>query len=155
MSVSREDQQPQRYLDGELSESEAATFAAQMLSDNELRQRVDAMRQAQAGFASVRDGDYVVRAPANFTASVMGEVRRLPGREQLRQLDVAESTVSLCRRLLLAAALLFGLGFAYQSGLLRSGGAATVEAAPGDIQDEIQRLDTLIMESMEGPRRGK
>src|SRR5690606_11800267 len=92
MSFSKTDQQLQRYLDGQLSESEAAAFAARMLSDGGLRQQVETMERVRAGFASeagtAKAG--VMRAPAGFTASVMAEVRRLPSREQLQQNDIAE-----------------------------------------------------------------
>jgi anti-sigma factor RsiW len=156
MSFSKSDQQLQRYLDGELSKTEAAAFAARMLADGDLRQRVEALEQVQAGFASAADLGSGVRAPAGFTASVMAEVRRLPSREQLLQNDVAEATVRLCRRLLLAAAVLLGLGLGWQSGLLDPNGSDKVEAAsPAEVEAEMQRLDSMIMKSIEAPRRGK
>ena len=107
MSFSNDDQQLQRYLDGELSESDAAAFAARMLTDNDLRQRVDAMKQVQLGFASVSEASAAdpVAAPAGFTAGVLAEVRRLPSREQMQQTDLSEGAIRLCRRLLLAAAI--------------------------------------------------
>jgi len=158
MSFSKTDQQLQRYLDGQLSESEAAAFAARMLSDGGLRQQVETMERVRAGFASeagtAKAG--VMRAPAGFTASVMAEVRRLPSREQLQQNDIAEATVRLCRRLLLAAALLLGLGLGWHSGLLSPNGSDRIEAAtPEQVDAEMQRLDDLIMKSMETPRRGR
>jgi anti-sigma factor RsiW len=155
MSFSKSDQELQRYVDGQLSESEAATFAARMLSDNTLRQRVEALGHAQAGFAAAADAG-LTRAPAGFTANVISEVRRLPSREQLQQNDVAEMTMRLCRRLLIAAAMLLGLGLGWQSGLFNSNGSGQIEAAtPVEVESEMQRLDDLIMKSMEAPRRGK
>ena len=155
MSFSKSDQELQRYVDGQLSESEAATFAVRMLSDNKLRQRIEALEQARAGFAAAADVT-PARAPAGFTANVMSEVRRLPGREQLLQNDMAETSVRLCRRLLIAAAMLLGLGLGWQSGLLSSNGSGQIEAAtPVEVESEMQRLDDLIMKSMEAPRRGK
>lgn len=160
MSLSREDQQIQRYVDGQLSESDAAAFAARMLSDGGLRQRVEALEQVQAGFASVLDANDAKLAPAGFTAAVMSEVRRLPGRDQLQHMDVAEGTLRWCKRLLLAAALLCGLGLAWHSGLLSSTGSSKVEAAPGDVEREMDRLDKLAMDALksgssEAPRRGR
>jgi len=155
MSFFKTDQQLQRYLDGQLSESESAAFAARMLSDSVLRQQIESMEQARAGFASAADADFT-GAPAGFTAKVMAEVRRLPSREQLQQSDMAEATVRLCRRLLLAAALLLGLGLGWQSGLLSPNGSDRIEAAtPAEVDAEMQRLDDLIMKSLETPRRGK
>tara|TARA_R110002072_G_scaffold109160_2_gene236391 strand:+ start:28930 stop:29412 length:483 start_codon:yes stop_codon:yes gene_type:complete len=160
MSFSKSDQELQRYVDGQLSESEAATFVARMLSDTDLRQRVEAMEQAQAGFAAAADvgpsGGRIAVAPAGFTASVMAEVRRLPSREQLQQNDMVETTVRLCRRLLIAAALLLGLGLGWQSGLLSPNGSDEIEAGTqAEVEAEMQRLDDMIMKSMEAPRRGK
>ncbi len=155
MSFSKSDQELQRYVDGELSEGEAATFAARMLSDNRLRQRVEALEHAQAGLVAASEAG-LARAPAGFTANVMSEVRRMPSREQLQQNDLAEMTVRLCRRLLLAAAILLGLGLSWQSGLFYSNGSGQIEAAtPVEVESEMQRLDDLIMKSMEAPRRGK
>ena len=116
MSFSNDAQQLQRYVAGELSEAEAAAFAARMLADNELRQRVEAMEQVRMGFASARDhATGPVAASAGFTASVMSEVRRLPSREQMKQMDLSEGAVRLCRRLLLAAAILVGFGLSGNS----------------------------------------
>ena len=155
MSFSKTDQELQRYVDGQLSESEAAAFAARMLSDNELRQRVETMELTQAGFAAAADVG-PASAPAGFTANVMSEVRRLPGREQLQQNDMAEATVRFCRRLLIAAALILGIGLGWQSGLLSPNGSDQIEAAsPAEVEAEMKRLDDLIMKTMEAPRRGK
>jgi len=166
MSFSNDDQELQRYVDGELSEADAAAFAARMLADNDLRQRVEAMEQIHLGFASARDhASGPDRAPAGFTASVMSEVRRLPGREQLQQMDVGEGLVRLCRGLLLAAGILIGLGLCWQSGLFRSTGSGSVEAAsPAEIEAEMKRLDDMAFKASsavspatgtEAPRRGK
>jgi len=160
MSFSNDDRQLQRYLDGQLSETEAAAFAARMLADNELRQRVETMEQAQMGFASARDhATGPVAAPAGFTAGVMSEVRRLPSREQMQQMDLSEGAVRLCRRLLLAAAIVLGIGLGWQSGLFSPNGSDKVEAAsPAEIEAEMHRLDTEAYESSSNrgaPRRGK
>jgi anti-sigma factor RsiW len=155
MSLSNDDRKLQRYLDGELSPSDSAAFAAQLLTDSSLRRRAEAMKQAQVGFENLRENGDFARAPAGFTARVMSEVRRLPSREQMQQQDMAEGAVRLCRRLLLAAAILFGVGLIWQTGLMSPNGATTVEAAPEDIQREMQRLDALIVESLEGSRSGK
>lgn len=167
MSFSNDDQQLQRYVDGELSETEAAAFAARMLADNELRQRVEAMEQVGMGFASARDhATGPVAASAGFTASVMSEVRRLPSREQMKQMDLSEVAVRLCRRLLLAAAILIGVGLGWQSGLFSPNGSDQIEAAsPAEIEAEMKRLDDMAfeasnprnaaMDSTGAPRRGK
>lgn len=151
MSPSRDDLMIQRYVDGELPEAEAAAFAARMLQEPSLRERVEELQQFVSGFA----GDDAVAAPAGFTANVLTEVRRLPERAELEQMDLAAGAVKLCTRVLLAAALILGLGLAWHAGLLDGNRADTVEAAPDAIEKEMDRLDQLILESMEEPRRGK
>jgi len=151
MSLSRDDLMIQRYVDGELPEADAAAFAARMLQEPSLRERVEELQQFASGFAG---GDSVA-APAGFTANVLAEVRRLPDREELEQMDVAAGAVKLCMRVLIAAALIFGIGLAWHSGLLDGNRADTVEAAPDAVEKEMDRLDQLILESMEEPRRGK
>ena len=151
MSPSRDDLMIQRYVDGELPEAEAAAFAARMLQEPSLRERVEELQQFASGFA----GDDAVAAPAGFTANVLTEVRRLPERAELEQMDLAAGAVKLCTRVLLAAALILGLGLAWHAGLLDGNRADTVEAAPDAIEQEMDRLDQLILESMEEPRRGK
>ncbi len=51
------------------------------------------------------------------------------------------------RRLLLAAALLAGLGCAWHAGLFERERAATLEAAPDEVQREMERLDARILEA--------
>lgn len=151
MTLSRDDLTIQRYVDGELSEADAAAFAARMLQEPALRERVEELRAFAVGF----EGDDVAAAPAGFTAKVLDGVRRLPERAELEQLEVTAGAVRLCARVLLAAALIFGLGAAWHLGLLDGGRADTVEAAPDAVEQEMDRLDQLILEAMEEPRRGK
>lgn len=160
MSFSNDDRLMQRYVDGELSETEAAAFAARILADNELRQRTEALEQVKLGFVSAREhatGPAV--APVGFASRVMAEVRGMPSREQMKQLDLSEGAVRLCRRLLLAAAVLFGLGLGWQSGIFSPNGSDKVEAAsPAEIEAEMQRLDDEAFREAKGtgaPRRGK
>ena len=168
------DRQLQRYLDSELPAAEAADFAARMLADADLRERVrvaeaeqKAVRGAFAASACTAAGRLAgeVTAPAGFTAGVMAEVARLPSRAQLQHMEVVDGATRMCRRLLLAAMLLFGLGLGWQVGLFDRGRADTLQAAPGDVQQEMDRLDALILQSdlfgsgtagtAEVPRRGK
>lgn len=167
MSFSETDKLVQRFLDGELSGSEGAAFAARMLSDSTLRERVEAAQQIQSCFAaeaSSRRRD--VQPAAGFTAAVISEVRRLPSRVELQQEDLAKSAVRLCSRLLLAAALLIGLGLGLQAGLFNPNGSGQIEAAsPTEVDAEMQRLDGLARDARERevtertlretPRRGR
>ena len=167
MSFSETDQLVQRFLDGELSESECAAFAARMLSDTSLRERVEGARQIQSCFAAEAvSGRREVQPAPGFTAALMSEVRRLPSRVELQQEDLAKSAVRLCSRLLLAAALLIGLGLGVQAGLFNPNGSGQIEAAsPTEVDAEMQRLDGLARDarereasgraSRETPRRGR
>lgn len=150
MSFSRREQQLQRYLDGELSPEDAAAFAASMLQDAELRERVELGERLREGFAAAVAAEPRSAAPAGFTAGVLSEVRRLPSREQLQQADLTAGAVQLCRRILLAAIVLLGVGVAVHAGLFDLGQQKTVEAAPDEIEAEMQRLDQQILERMNG-----
>jgi anti-sigma factor RsiW len=143
MSLSNRDElQLQRYLDGELPPDDAAAFTARLTAEPALRRRHDDARALRAGFAAARsDGR---RAPAGFTANVLAAARRLPTREEMQQLDVAAGGASLCRRILLAAAVLFALGLLWRSGLVTESSPDTLQATPADVQREIERLDELV-----------
>ncbi len=167
MSFSETDKLVQRFLDGELSGSEGAAFAARMLSDSTLRKRVEGAQQIQSCFAAEASSMRRDAQPsAGFTAAVISEVRRLPSRVELQQDDLAKSAVRLCSRLLLAAALLIGLGLGLQAGLFDPNGSGQIEAAsPTEVDAEMQRLDGLARDARERevtdrapretPRRGR
>jgi anti-sigma factor RsiW len=132
----------QRHLDGELDASAAAAFAARLAAE-------PALARAAAEAQSLRRGFQVARAttmrpPASFAASVSAMVRQLPTRLELQQADVAAAATTLCRRILLVAAVLFGAGALWHFGLVSDASPATVEAAPDDVQREIERLDALL-----------
>ena len=154
MTLSRDDRQLQRYLDGELAGEERAAFSARLLADADLRERFERAQGLRQPFAKLR-AEAPAGAPADFTASVLAEVRRLPDRALLEQQDVTSATMRLCRRMLLAAAVLCAIGIAWHAGLLDRGASATVEAAPDDVQREMERLDELILDALEAPRRGR
>jgi len=152
MSFSQEERTIQRYVDGELSEADAAAFAARLLRDPALRERVSALESLRAHISTPTAA---AAPPSGFCAGVLAAVRRLPERAQLEQAEVAASAVRLCARVLIAAGLVFGLGLAWHAGLLDRRGSATLEAAPAAVERELERLDQLILESMEAPRGGR
>ena len=151
MSLSRDERMVQRYVDGELSEPAAAAFATRLLREPGLREQVSALQSLTSHMLPPAPSS----APDGFTADVLTAVRRLPERVQLEQAEVAAGAVQLCVRVLIAAALVLGLGLAWHAGLLAPGVADTLEAGPPTVEQELQRLDELILESMEGPRGGK
>jgi anti-sigma factor RsiW len=138
-----------RFLDGELDATAAAALRTRLAAEPDLRRQLAAEQAMRGGFATVRAA--AVTPPAGFTAEVLAAVRRLPARDQIEQQDTAERVVRLCRRLLLAAAVLFGLGLVWHSGLLDAH-SDKLEAAPDEIRSEMQRLDAMIP-TLGGPGR--
>lgn len=132
----------QRHLDGELSPTDAAAFAVRLDAEPTLREGLALARALRGAFVAAREG--AVRPRAGFKAAVLGAVRKLPTRLQLEQADVADRTMSLCRRLLLAAMLLGGIGFAVGAGLFGGAEANTMQASPGEIQRELDRLEAVV-----------
>jgi len=62
----------------------------------------------------------------------------------------------LCRRLLVAAAVLFGLGLLWHAGVFGEGRGDSLQAAPGDVQREMDRLDVRIQDGgATAGRRGR
>lgn len=150
---SHDERQLQRYLDGALDPAAAAAFAARLQGDAALRQRHDeavAMRSLFTAAAATPR-----RPRADFTAGVLAAARQLPTRQQLQQADEVGAAMAFCRRLLFAAALLGALGLLWRSGLATIGhGADTLQAAPDDVRQEIDRLDALLRSgSLDAPRQ--
>lgn len=131
----------QRHLDGELDAVAAAAFRARLAAEPQLARAADEARSLHAGFLAAREA---TRRPSpSFTAGVLAAVRRLPDRQQLEQAEVAAGAIGTCRRILLAAAILAGLGLLWHFGFVHDG-PTTLQAAPGEIQREIDRLDALL-----------
>ena len=135
----------QRYLDGELSAGHAAFVERRLSADAELRARCAEQRSIVQLLGAARGVDR--RAPAGFTAAVVAAARRLPDRQQLERADLTANMVRLCRRLLMAAALVAGAGLLWRTGLLDAGHAGTVQAAPDEVRREIERMDALLIGS--------
>lgn len=141
----------QRHLDGELEPTAAAAFQARLAAEPDLAAAAAAARGLRSGFAAARAG--AARPSAGFTAGVLAATRRLPSRQQLEQADVAAGAVAFCRRLLLAAAVLAGLGLAWQAGLVGGAEPVTLQAAPGDVQRVIEELDARLQSGAVPPPR--
>jgi anti-sigma factor RsiW len=120
----------QRHVDGELAPAAAAAFAARLAAEPVLRQRVESL-------PALRTGD--------FAGKVMAAVRQLPSRQQLEQAGAAGGAAMFCRRLLLAAALLAGLGLAWGLGLCDGGAPQELHATPDEMQRELDRLDGILL----------
>lgn len=142
-----------RFLDGVMGADEAAACRARLQAEPRLRQQLQALQQLRVAFTEARQPATV--APAGFTTGVLAAARRLPSRDDA-DLDGAwgeggqQGLLRLCRRLLLAAAVLFGLGLLTQAGLFGDGRADTLQAAPGDVQREMDRLDAVPLPGAAG-----
>lgn len=138
-----------RFLDGELDAAAAAALRARLAAEPDLSRSLAAEQILRGGFAAARAT--AIAPPAGFTAGVLAAVRQLPARDQIEREEVADRVVRLCRRLLVAAAIVFGLGLVWHSGLLDAR-SDKLEAAPDEIRTEMQRLDSLIP-TLDGPGR--
>jgi len=137
-----------RFLDGAMVGDEVLAFRARVEAEPHLRQELQSLQQQQRAFQDARQP--VMVAPAGFTAGVLAAVRRLPNRTELQESGLTEGMARFCRRLLIAAALLFGLGAAWHVGVFGDDRADTLQAAPGDVKREMDRLDALIQAAGSG-----
>lgn len=131
----------QRYLDRELPADAAEAFRRRLDADPELAAAAAAHGVFAAGFAAARRDVRV--APAGFAHKVLAGVRQLPARAQLEAEATSAVVVRVCRRVLLAAVVLFAMGLALRSGLLDGGFGEQLQAAPEEVEAEMQRLDAL------------
>jgi anti-sigma factor RsiW len=151
-----------RFLDGEMDSAQAVAFEARLAAEPRLRRRLEDETNLRAGFAAAHAGSPAPRA--GFTAGVLAAARRLPSRQQLERDEVVVDLVRSCRRVLIAAAVLFGICLAWYAGLMNSL-SDTLQAAPAgpapraEVEKEMKRLDALIESGALGAppaeRRGK
>jgi len=132
-----------RFLDQELQGEALESLRHRLEADGELRRRLQELQALRGGFVAVRAERPL--APAGFAADVLAAVRS-HSLEQGWRRDVVDDgeLVRLCRRLLLAAVVLFALGLLLRSGLFGFGAPKQIEAGPPTIEREIERLDRLI-----------
>lgn len=133
----------QRYRDGELSTDEAARLRHRLDAEPALRAALTGLEELSGLFATGKAAA-AFAAPAGFTAQVLAEARRLPDRIRLREAEASARAVVVCRRLLLAAVVLFGIGLLWHSGLFRPAGSDVLTATPDDVDREMQRLDAIV-----------
>jgi len=157
MNPDRDERLLQRYLDGELPADDAGEFGKRLMAEPAMRERLRDAEALRAGFRAAKAGSRdAIQAPAGFTAKVVAATRSLPSRQQLEQVDLLQHAVRLCRRVLLAAALVAGAGLLWHVGLFDGGRDDTLQAAPDEIQHEMERLDRIILGGdPEVPLRGK
>jgi len=147
MTLSSHDQRLlQKFRDDEMSADESVAFEARLQAESpdaeSLRSGLAELEELSRGFVAGRSKAFA--APAGFTSTLLAEVRQLPGRIQLRQAEISGAALVLCRRMLLAAAILFGLGLCWHAGLFPDGRSDKLEAGPAEIEQEMDRLDAII-----------
>lgn len=148
MHLSSHDQRLlQRFRDGEMSSEESAAFKARLETEQApeaelFRSGLAELEELSRGFVAGQATAFA--APAGFTASLLAEVRQLPSRIQLQQAEISGAALRLCHRVLIAAAILFGLGLCWHAGLFPDGHSDLLEAGPAEVQKEMDRLDAII-----------
>ncbi len=143
MQISSHDQRLlQKFSDGEMNQVEAAAFQTRLEAEPALRSGLAELEELARGFVTGRSQTF--SAPAGFSASLLAEVRQLPNRIQLREAEVSGAALVLCRRVLIAAAILFGIGLCWHAGLFPDGRNDTLEAAPAEVEREMERLDEIV-----------
>ena len=147
-----------RFLDGEMDSAQAVAFEARLAAEPVLRRGLEDATALRAGFAAAHAGGPAPRA--GFTAGVLAAARGLPSRQQMKRDDVTADFVRASRRVLIAAAVLFGISLAWFAGLVSSRRSGTLEAVPTwEVQKEMERLDALIksgaLEAPPAERRSK
>lgn len=140
-----------RHVDGELAPAAAAAFVVRLAAEPALRQRVESLQALRAGFVAGRESG--PRPRPDFASKVLASVRQLPSRQQLEQAGAVGGAVTFCRRLLLAAALLGGVGLAWGTGLFDGGAPQELHATPDEMQRELDRLDAMLQGGATGAAR--
>ena len=150
-----------RYVDGQLSPAERAAFAMRLSREPALATAVRLTQSLRAPFAAVRDAESSQLSPG-FAARVLHAARRLPtpaergvaAPGQLLDDSLADTTaLPLARRMLVAAAFIFGLGLLTFGGLLRRGDSSRLEAAPVLLK-KLDDLDAKIRAGLRSPDAG-
>ncbi|MBL8748202.1 MAG: hypothetical protein JNK78_03515 [Planctomycetes bacterium] len=162
MKISHDDEgNLHRLLDGELLPEAAVALRARIAAEPALAARFRALEGLRSCFAGDRfAGERGSGAPlsAGFTAGVLAAARRLPSRHEMDEQEVGDGVIVVCRRLLLAAAVVVAFGLVWRSGVIGrvfevSHGA--LEAESSEMEQEIQRLDALIQSGAIGERSPK
>jgi anti-sigma factor RsiW len=133
-----------RYLDGEMPTAERAEFDTRLQRDPILRAALDSAEEPSRALRDARQEP--LRAAANFSATVLDRVRRMPSRDELVQLTATEENIAAFitygRRLLVAAVVLFGLGLLFGFNLVRNDHGPELQAI-GD-KKLMKELDTKV-----------
>lgn len=135
-----------RFVDGELPDTAITDFRRRLEREPGLRQQLQQLQDLRACFR--QDAGSAIAAPAGFTAGLLTTIRQRTLNQSWRDdADAEPQLLRLCRRLLIAAAVLVGLAAIWQAGVLRHIAPKQVEAS-----NELRQLDALIRaDSMRTP----
>lgn len=136
-----------RYVDAQLAPEARAEFELRLVREPLLASAVRATQELRAPFSFERQQD-PPRLRPDFAARVLEASRRLTTAAE-RGVIVPDAgathggSFSFARRLLVAAALILGLGLLMFAGLLRRADSGRLEAAPVQ-QKKLDELDAKI-----------
>lgn len=144
-----------RYVDGELEATDVTAFEERLATEPALVAYVTELRDTVAWFAPGRD-EATPTPSEGFHQRVLREVRRLPRADELAGAQPATNVVGFeaaCRRIMVAAALLIGVGLLVFGGLLHKADSGELDASPAEIRQKMDELDALIREREFGENR--
>ncbi|MCA8943509.1 MAG: hypothetical protein KDB80_13175 [Planctomycetes bacterium] len=144
-----------RYVDEELDDREVVKFEARLAAEPKLREFVAELRDDRAWFAAGK-AEAPPTPSEGFKARVLRDVHRLPRAEELSDEQAPAQTMAFevaCRRIMVAAALLIGIGLLVFGGLLHTADSGKLDASPAEIQRKMEELDAVILERAFGDRR--
>ena len=135
-----------RILRG-VPEDERASFLRRLEREPGLQAAVSELEELRAWFGGDR-GQSPMPASRGFSASVLAAARRLPTREELRELDIQErddqtDLVNYARRISFAAAMLIGVALLLFV-TAQVSVTTQVEATPLRVEQTMERLDEAI-----------
>lgn len=140
-------QSAMRFVDDEMSSDECQKFEARLAKEPALAAVVDDYRGLQSAFVA----EPAPQPSAGFFERVQREVAAGGPRDGdlMTEGDAVPASLhdfeALCRRLIVAAALLIGLGLLVWGGLIRSADSGKLEASPAEMRQEMERLDALLL----------
>ena len=137
-----------RYVDDEFDAVQRDQFEQRMAAEPALRAHVEELQGMRGMFRA--EPAPAVQPSLGFQARVLDEIRRLPTGEQLASVDRAGGIEfeSYCRKFLVAAALIIGIGVLVFAGLLRQADSGELEATPEAIRAEMEQLDSRITDQI-------
>jgi len=134
-----------RFLDGALSGAELQACRHRLETEPAFRKELQQRRGLRRGFEAGRETAF--EPSPDFAASVVMAARRLPVVDA--EGDSAGSA-TLCRRILIAAALVLAATILWHSELFHDGGEDTLQASPDEVQRTIDELDARIRMDVDG-----